>query len=76
MSSLRRIEVGRPNFEPVFCFFPLSSMTIPVGDIEPVKCTIIGASLEGLTCAYLLHKAGHQVLVVDKASRDRRVRGK
>ena len=49
-------------------------MSVPLPDsVLPIKCLIVGASFEGLIAAYLLHRDGHQVTVIDKGSEDRRV---
>ncbi|KAG7449855.1 FAD/NAD(P)-binding domain-containing protein [Guyanagaster necrorhizus] len=45
-------------------------MSTPKHDVHPAQCIIIGASLEGLLCAYLLRQIGHNVVVVEKNSED------
>ncbi|KAE9386210.1 FAD/NAD(P)-binding domain-containing protein [Gymnopus androsaceus JB14] len=37
---------------------------------EPLKFIVIGAGIAGLTTAYLLNKAGHKVIMVEKSSQE------
>lgn len=45
-------------------------MLPPNNEVHPAQCIIIGASLEGLLCAYCLKQVGHNVVVVEKNSED------
>ncbi|KAK0241200.1 hypothetical protein EDD85DRAFT_948287 [Armillaria nabsnona] len=45
-------------------------MLPPNNEVHPAQCIIIGASLEGLLCAYRLRQVGHNVVVVEKNSED------
>ncbi|KAK0459211.1 uncharacterized protein EV420DRAFT_308867 [Desarmillaria tabescens] len=45
-------------------------MLTPQNGVHPAQCIIIGASLEGLLCAYRLRQVGHNVVVFEKNSED------
>ncbi|KAK0195938.1 hypothetical protein F5146DRAFT_924579 [Armillaria mellea] len=45
-------------------------MLPPKNEVHPVQCIIVGASMEGLLCAYRLRQVGHNVVVVEKNSED------
>ncbi|KAK0226468.1 hypothetical protein IW262DRAFT_768889 [Armillaria fumosa] len=45
-------------------------MLPPKNEVHSAQCIIIGASMEGLLCAYRLRQVGHNVVVVEKNSED------
>ena len=46
----------------------LSSMTYLTSKVVPLTFVVIGASIAGLTSAYILRISGHDVVVVEKSS--------